>query len=126
MTAPDLFSYQPNKAPNYRPSDPKTSRDAGRSTQKFTADHHLAILAVLRRAGRPMACEEIAQAMAFDYARGKVAVQLDAVAIGKRSKEMIEAGLIERTAERHTNRSGRSAFRLRIKRQPDEAANPTV
>jgi hypothetical protein len=26
----DLFSYEP-KAPNYRPSDPKTSRDAGRS-----------------------------------------------------------------------------------------------
>lgn len=120
----DLFSYEP-KAPNYRPSDPKTSRDAGRSAHSFTADHHQAILNVLRRAGRPMACEEIAQAMAFDYERGKASIALDMVACGKRSLELIRAGLIERTAETHVNKSGRSAFRLRIKRQPDEAAIPT-
>src|SRR6185312_5642128 len=110
----DLFSYEP-KAPNYRPSDPITSRDAGRSADKFTAEHHQAILNVLRRAGRPMACEEISQAMAFDYARGKASVSLDAVACGKRSIDLIRAGLVERTAEVHINKSGRSAFKLRIK-----------
>jgi hypothetical protein len=120
----DLFAFADSRPPNYRPSDPKTSRDAGRSAHSFTAEHHQAILNVLRRAGRPMACEEIAQAMAFDYARGKASIALDAVACGKRSVELIRAGLIERTAETHINKSGRSAFKLRIRRQPDEAAIP--
>lgn len=124
MTAPDLFSYTPT-APNYRPSDPVTSRDAGRAAHAFTNDHHQAILNVLRRTDRPMACEEIANAMAFDFARGKTSIALDMVACGKRSIELIRLGLVERTAEVHVNKSGRSAFRLRIKRQPDEAATPT-
>lgn len=113
----DLFSYEP-RPPNYRPSDPITSRDAGRSAHSFTAEHHQAILNVLRRAGRPMACEEISDAMAFDHARGKASIALDYVACGKRSIELIRAGLIERTAQTHTNKSGRSAFRLRIKPSP--------
>ena|SRR6185312_10152787 len=120
----DLFSYEP-RPPNYRPSDPITSRDAGRSAHSFTAEHHQAILNVLRRAGRPMACEEIAQAMAFDYERGKASIALDMVACGKRSLELIRAGLIERTAETHVNKSGRSAFRLRIKQSRGEAASST-
>jgi len=72
-----------------------------------------------------MACEEIAQAMAFDYERGKASIALDMVACGKRSLELIRAGLIERTAETHVNKSGRSAFRLRIKQSRGEAASST-
>jgi len=119
----DLFSYEP-KAPNYRPTDPITSRDAGRSAHSFTAEHHQAILNVLRRAGRAMACEEISDALTFDYERGKASLALDYVAIGKRMKELTTAGLIEKTAEIHVNRSGRGALRHRLKRQPDEAAIP--
>jgi len=120
----DLFSYEP-KAPNYRPSDPITSRDAGRSAHSFTAEHHTVILNTLRRAGRPMSAEEISDALTFEFVRGKASMALDYVAVGKRTKELIEAGLIERTAEQHTNRSGRKAFRLRVKRQRDEAASST-
>jgi len=120
----DLFSYEP-KAPNYRPSDPITSRDAGRSAHRFTADHHQAILTVLRRSGRPMAPEEISDALNFLYARGFVSIALDTTQTCKRMAELLEGGAIERTAEQHKNRSGRCAFRVRIKRQPDEAAIPT-
>jgi len=113
----DLFSYEP-KAPNYRPSDPITSRDAGRGAQKFIGDHHQIILAVLRRTEHPLACEQIADAIAFGFQRGTYSTCLDYVAVGKRAKELIEAGMIERTAELHINKSGRSAFKLRIKQTP--------
>jgi hypothetical protein len=43
----------------------------------------------------------------------------------KRANELIESGLVERTAERHTNRSGRSAFRLRLKPQSIPAGDST-
>jgi hypothetical protein len=125
MTAPDLFQYADSRPQNYRPSDPKTSRDAGRSAHRFTAEHHQAILNVLRRAGRPMAPEEIGDALAFDYARGRASVALDKVQVCKRCAELLEGGAVIRTAEQHTNRSGRKALRICIKRQPDEAAIPT-
>lgn len=117
----DLFAYGDSR-PNYRPSDPITSRDAGRAAHRFTADHHQAILTVLRRSGRPMAPEEISGALNFLYARGFVSIALDTVQVCKRAAEMIEDGLIERTAEQHKNRSGRSAFKLRIKQPQSETA----
>ena len=128
MTAPDLFSYADSQPPNYRPTDPITSRDAGRSVDKLAGEHHQIILAVLRHAGRPLAAEQIADAIGFGFTRGKYALCLDYVAVGKRANELIEAGLIERTAEQHTNRTGRKAFRLRIKQLqsvPAEAAKLT-
>jgi hypothetical protein len=110
----DLFSYEP-KAPNYRPSDPITSRDAGRSAHDFSAAHHQAILNILRRAERAMAPEEIADALDWAYARGKSSVVLDKVQICKRCAELLEGDAIERTTEQHLNRSGRKAFRIRLK-----------
>lgn len=111
---PDLFTFAAAH-PNYRASDPITSRDAGRSAHKFTADHHQAILTVLRRTGRPMAPEEISDALNFLYARGFVSIALDTVQTCKRVAELIDGGEVERTAEQHTNRSGRKAFRIRLR-----------
>ena len=121
----DLFAYANSRPQNYRPSDPITSRDAGRSAHKFSAEHHQIILAVLRRAAQPLAAEQIADAIGFGFQRGIYSLCLDTVQVCKRTNELIEAGLIERTAERHTNRSGRSAFKLRIKPQSDPAAIPS-
>ena len=121
--APDLFSYEP-KAPNYRPSDPITSRDAGRSAHRFTAEHHQIILSVLRRAGRPLAPEQISDALGFGFQRGTYSMVLDTVQVCKRVAELIDGGEVVRTAEQHTNRSGRKAFRIRLKPRSDEAAFP--
>jgi hypothetical protein len=120
----DLFSYEP-RPPNYRPSDPITSRDAGRSAHSFTAEHHQAILNVLRRAGRAMAPEEISDAMKSDLVHGKGSIWIDTVGICKRVAELIAGNAVERTAEQHVNRSRRKAFRIRIKQPRGEAASST-
>src|SRR5690242_1561205 len=111
----DLFSFADSHPPNYRARDPITSRDAGRSAHKFSAEHHQAILTVLRRTGRPMAPEEISDALNFLYARGFVSIALDTVQTCKRVAELKDGGEVIRTAEQHTNRSGRKAFRIRLK-----------
>lgn len=123
MTAPDLFTFAAAR-PNYRPSDPITSRDAGRSAHKFSAEHHQIILSVLRRAGQPLAAEQISDAIGFGFQRGTYSLVIDTIQVCKRLAELLDGGAIERTAEQHKNRSGRKAFKLRIKRQPDEAAIP--
>ena len=102
MSAPDLFSYAETRR-SWRRSDPATSKEAGRSASKFSAQHHAEILKALADAGRPLAAEEIADRTALDY-----------VAVGKRTIELLRDGKIERTAEQHTNRSGRKAFRYRL------------
>lgn len=71
-----------------------------------------------------MAPEEISDALNFLYARGFVSIALDTVQTCKRVAELIDGGEVVRTAEQHTNRSGRKAFRIALKRQPDEAAFP--
>ena len=121
----DLFAYADSRPPNYRASDPITSRDAGRAAHKWSAEHHQIILAVLRRAGQPLAPEQIADGIGFGFQRGLYAFVLDTVQVCKRAAELIESGDVERTAERHTNRSGRSAFKLRIKSQSNGAACST-
>lgn len=98
----DLFTYA-DQRPNYRKSDPVTSRDAGRSADKFRSEHHAAILRALSDAGCALACEQIEDRTSLDY-----------VQVGKRMKELVTLGKIERTAEKHVNRSGRSAFRYRL------------
>ena len=61
------------------------------------------------------AAEQISDAINLGFQRSIYSLCLDYVAVGKRTNELIEAGLIERTAEQHKNRSGRMAFKLRIK-----------
>lgn len=99
----DLFSYADTRPINYRHTDPITSRDAGRAAQKFRTGDQSEILRALRR--RPMAAEEISDFLGWN----------DSVRVCRRLAEMIRADLIERTADKHTNRNGRGAFRHRVK-----------
>lgn len=99
MTSLDLFTYEPR---NYRRSDPVTSKEAGERATKFRSGDHEEILRALRR--RPMAAEEIAAFVGWQ----------DHVKANRRLSELERAGLIVRTDEQHTNRSGRQAFRYRI------------
>ena len=121
----DLFSYADSRPPNCRPTDPITSRDAGRSVDKFAGEHHQIILAVLRHAGRPLAAEQISDAIGFGFTRGKYALCLDKVQTCKRLAELIEGGAVERTAELHVNRSGRKSHRVRLSTQSLPAAIPS-
>ena len=63
------------------------------------------VLAVVASAGRPMAAEEIADAL------GGISHHT----VTPRLSELEKAGLIARTDERHTNRSGKRAVRFAIK-----------
>jgi hypothetical protein len=126
VSTQDLFTWTP-RPQNWRPSDPPTSKAAGISAQAFAADHHQVILSVLRHSGRPMAPEEISDALAFAYERGRVSITLDKVQVCKRVAELLDGGAVERTAEQHVNRSGRKSFRIRIRPpQPNEAASSTL
>ena len=100
---PDLFSYMAER-PNYRTRDPITSRDAGNAARNFAKGDQAAILSALTRAGRPMAAEEISDALSWH----------DHVRVNRRLPELQFSRLIERTSEPHTNRSGRKAFRYRV------------
>lgn len=98
---PDLFEWQ--KA--VRRTDPVTSRDAARAAQSLAGRHHAMILACMREAGRPLACEEIGD---------RLHDAINHVQAGKRMCELERANLIVATEEKHTNRSGRQAFRYRL------------
>ena len=64
--------------------------------------HHRLILGALDLADR-LAAQQIADRTGIDY-----------VAVGKRTSELIDAGLIERAGTMHTNRSGRDADQYRL------------
>jgi hypothetical protein len=106
---PDLFSYA-DTYPNYRHSDPITSKEAGIAARSFTKSDQAEILRAL--AVRPMAGEEVSDFLGWN----------DSVRVCRRFAEMIRAGLIERMAERHTNRNGRSAHKHCLKPEAKEAA----
>lgn len=89
---------------NYRRSDPVTSREAGEQATQFRAGDHRAILGALGRATpNPLSAEQIS-----DFLRWH-----DHVRVNRRLGELERAGQIQRTQERHINRSGRSAFKYR-------------
>lgn len=101
MTQLDLLSFDSRKLA--RRTDPATSKDAAARARFVRSRHHELILAAMQRAGRPMAAEEVADA-----------IGLDMVAVCRRFSEMVAAGLIERTNEVHVNRSRRNAFKHRL------------
>lgn len=98
----DLFAFAEQRQ-NFRTTDPITSRDAGREARKFATGDQAEILRALRR--RPMAGEEVSDFLGWN----------DSVRVCRRFAEMIRADMIERTADKYKNRSGREAFRHRIK-----------
>ncbi|HZP68357.1 MAG TPA: hypothetical protein VFB29_00305 [Pseudolabrys sp.] len=85
----------------WRASDPATSKAAGKAAARFRAGDHSDILRSLRCAGRAMAAEEISDALAWG----------NHVRVNRRLAELESAGLVIRTSEQHTNKSGRKAFR---------------
>lgn len=95
-------------AQNYRRTDPVTSKEAGRAARKFISTDQSEILRALT--SRPMAAEEVSDFLGWN----------DSVRACRRFADMIRAGLIERTIEKHINRNGRSAFRHRRVVMPGE------
>lgn len=113
MSSLDLFAYADEFPRNFRASDPITSKESGRAAQKFISGDQAEILKALRR--RPMAAEEISDFLGWN----------DSVRVCRRLADMIRAELIERTADKHTNRNGRGALRHRLKQQSSGAERPT-
>lgn len=101
----DLFEYADTRM-MYRRTDPDTSRAAAEdAVESITARHRAMIMATLRRAGiGALAAEQIADLAGFE----------SHVAVNRRLPELVRAGVIERTSEKHINRSGSSAYRYKI------------
>jgi predicted ArsR family transcriptional regulator len=101
--------------PNYRHTDPVTSKEAGEAAKSFTGEMHEKIMGVMRQLGRPLAAEEIASWSGLNH-----------VQVGKRMAELERAGRVTRTTERHRNASGRGAFRYRLAAGQSGNATATV
>lgn len=86
-----------------RRDDPDTSKDAAKSAKSLASKHHEIILGVLRASTQPLAAEEIADRTDT----------LNHVHIGKRLIELERGQLVVKTDEKHTNISGRQAYRYR-------------
>lgn len=88
----------------YRRDDPDTSRDAAvTAAGTVRARHQALIVSVLKSVGRPLAAEEIADRGGFE----------SHVPVNRRLPELVRDGLVERTDEKHRNRSGSEAYRYR-------------
>lgn len=106
----DLFTYaeelqrgRPSR--NYRRTDPSTSKEAGEHAERWRSGDHAAILMILQKSMRPLAAEQIADELKWD----------SHVRANRRLPELERAGLIQKTEELHTNRSGRRAFKYRAR-----------
>ena len=94
---------------NYRRSDPSTSKEAGDNASRFRTGDCGSILGALGRvAPQPYSAEQISQALHW----------ASHVRVNRRLGELERAGLIERTSQRHTNQSGRRAFKYRLTCDP--------
>jgi predicted ArsR family transcriptional regulator len=85
-----------------RQTDVDTSHDAAESMVSAAGRHHSLIMEVLR-AGGLWSAQEIANVSEINY-----------IAVNRRLPELTRAGLIERTDEKHKNRSGRMAYKYRL------------
>ncbi|RPJ38765.1 MAG: hypothetical protein EHM35_03805 [Planctomycetaceae bacterium] len=98
---PNPFDWQ--KA--VRSTDPDTSEAAAKSMTLAAGVQHTAILMIMTRARRPMAAEQIAD---------RDDDNLNQVAVNRRLSELERAQLVIKTDQKHTNRSGRSAYKYRL------------
>lgn len=83
-----------------RSTDVDTSHEAARSMKEAAGKQHRAIMTILRTWGRPLAAEQVGDALGYGCWR--------------RFKELRAAGRIERFGtekDKHVNRSGRKAWK---------------
>lgn len=99
MTYTNLFEYSRARA-----TDPATSKEAGSLARRLAQADQRSIVRALTEAGRAMAAEEISDHLGWG----------DHVRVNRRLSELTDQSAIERTDERHQNRSGRHAFRYRV------------
>ena len=79
-----------------RTNDPVTSHEAGDSMARSIPAQHKAIMNVMSD-GKRRAAEEIEDVLGYP--------------VWRRLSELVSSGLLARTDEKHTNKSGRKAFR---------------
>ena len=99
VCANGLLPFQPHRLA--RRKDPETSHQAANAAKGLRAAHSERILELLR-SGHVLAAEQLADGLA-----------LSPVQVNRRLAELEDSGLIERTDQRHRNRSGRMAVRWR-------------
>lgn len=97
---PDLFDWEKS----VRKTDPDTSVAAAKSMTFVAGEHHKLILDVMAIARRPMAAEEI----------GDRTDTLTQVQVNRRLSELEAGCLVVKTDQKHTNRSGRGAYKYRL------------
>ena len=103
--------------PNFRKSDPETSRAA--AERALIAGDEADIYACLRLSGVPLAAEEISDRLGWQDHGGHVRVnrRLSRMCdcVTDEYGALLRTALIERTEEKHVNRSGRAAFKYKIR-----------
>lgn len=95
----DLFTI----GPRARTADPSTSHEAAARAEKFLGAHHKSILAEMGRVGVPLAAEQIGDAIGITH-----------VQVNRRLSELRDLNKVERTEEKHKNRSGSKAYKYRL------------
>lgn len=105
--------------PNFCRCDPETSREAGERALSFSATDEADIYACLRLSGVPLAAEEISDRLGWQDHGGHVRVNRRLArmcdCVTDEYGALIRAALIERTEVKHVNRSGRAAFKYRVR-----------
>lgn len=113
MSLLDWVAAQPQ---NFRASDPDTSRSAGEGANRFRGADQEQIFQALQRAGRPLAAEEISDRLRWDnHVRVNRRLAELAAPVIDEFGALVRPALIERTEQKHTNRSGRQAYRYQVR-----------
>lgn len=114
----DLFQYAETARRNARRTDPDTSHEAGAAANDFKGDDQEQIFQALQVSGKPMAAEEISDALGWgDHVRVNRRLPELAAPVYGDFGVTIRGALIERTEEKHVNRSGRKAYRYRVRQK---------
>lgn len=95
------MNYNPTNSA--RTSDADTSHDAANSMIGVAEQHQELIHTILSGSPIPLAAEQISDRCDLDY-----------VAINRRLPELLRAEKIVKTELKHTNRSGRSAYKYLV------------
>lgn len=114
----DLVDMMQSARPLARTSDPITSHHAAAQAVGLAASDCADIYGALRLSRKPMAAEEISDMLGWgNHVRVNRRLKELAEPLTDEYGALIRRALIERTEERHTNRSGRQAFKYRVRQQ---------